>query len=408
MNTTTGTRLAASSTAIEERHACGAYAKRGVAIVKGSGARVWDAGGRQYIDCSSGHGVATLGHAHPDLVEAISSQARLLITCPETYFNDRRAALLERLARLMPDGVDRFFLCNSGAEAVEAAIKFARLSTGRTEIVAMRRGFHGRTLGALSATWNPAYREPFEPLVPGFRHVAFGDVDAVSAAVDGRTAAVIVEIVQGEGGVRTQPTPYFKAVAELCASRGALLIVDEVQTGFGRTGRWFAFEHHALTPDLVCMGKAIAGGVPMGAVGIGPRVGRIPTGSHGSTFGGNPLACAAALAAIEACERDGLVSRAAEIGERARMRLEGLPARVVREVRVSCAMIGIELRVRATPLLAALLARGVLALPAGNTVLRLLPPLVISDDELDRALDLVEAVICEAASLLDTGVGGAS
>lgn len=379
--------------ALEARHTSGAYPKRDLVLVRGSRARVWDADGRSYIDCAAGHGVASLGHAHPAVARAIARQAQRLISCSETFYNDVRAALLARLAALVPQGLDRFFLCSSGTEAVEAAIKFARLATGRPGIVAARRGFHGRTLGALAATWEPDYRRPFEPLVPEFTHVPFDDADAAVSAVTDRTAAVLVEIVQGEGGVRPGSTQYFRALRRHCDNVDALLIVDEVQTGFGRTGRWFACEHHALVPDLLCLGKAMAGGVPMGAVAMGPRVGRITAGAHGSTFGGNPLACAAALAALDAYEREGLVGRAAELGDHALRRLRALESPLVREVRGLGLMLGVELRVRVAPVLRALLDRGVLALPAGSTVLRLLPPFVIEREELDAAIDAVASVL---------------
>lgn len=372
----------------------GVHAKRDVVLVRGLGATVWDADGRSYVDCTSGHGVANLGHCHPRVVQAVADQASTLVTCSEAFYNDRRAELLSRLARRLPDALSRLFLCNSGTEAVEAAIKFARLSTGRPGIVAAMRGFHGRTLGALSATWERAYREPFEPLLPGVRHVPFDDLGAAAGAVDGATAAVIVEAVQGEGGVRPASREYLAGLRRLCDDRGALLVVDEVQTGFGRTGRWFACEHFEVTPDLMCLGKAMAGGVPMGAVAIGPRVAPLPAGSHGSTFGGNPLACAAALGALDAYE-DGVVDGVAALGDHLLDRLRAIRSPLVRDVRGLGLMAGVELRARVAPLLVALAARGVLALPAGPTVLRLLPPLVISHDEIDAVVDAVEATLSE-------------
>lgn len=373
----------------------GVYSKRDVAIVRGRGARVWDGEGREYIDCVSGHGVANLGHCHPAVVEAIAQQARTLITCSEVFYNDRRAELLGRLSARLPDGLDRIFLCNSGAEAVEGAIKFARLSTGRSGIVVTMRGFHGRTMGALSATWDSKYRAPFEPLVPAFFHVPFDSLERMEEAVGDDTAAVLVEIVQGEGGVRPGSPEYFQGLWELCHDRGALLIVDEVQTGFGRTGRWFAVNHVGIVPDLMCLGKAIAGGVPMGAVAIGPAVAELPAGVHGSTFGGNPLACAAAIAALEAYEREGLIRHSAEMGAYLLERLQTIGSPLIREVRGLGLMIGVELKTRVTPVLQDLMGRGVLALPAGPTVLRLLPPLVISREEIDAVVEAVGAALVE-------------
>ncbi|MFQ5857268.1 MAG: aspartate aminotransferase family protein [Anaerolineae bacterium] len=378
---------------LERQFTSGVYPKRDVAIVRGEGARVWDADGREYIDCVGGHGVANLGHCHPAVVEAIAQQARTLITCSEVFYNDRRAELLRRLSARLPDGLNRIFLCNSGAEAVEGAIKFARLSTGRPGIVATMRGFHGRTLGALSATWERKYREPFEPLVPAFSHVPFNNLDRMAQAVDEDTAAVLVEIVQGEGGVRLGVPEYFQGLRELCDERGVLLIVDEVQTGFGRTGRWFAVEHAGIVPDLMCLGKAIAGGVPMGAVAIWPAVAELPAGVHGSTFGGNPLACAAAIAVLEAYEHGGLIQRSAEMGAYLMKRLEGIESPLIRGLRGLGLMIGIELKTRVTPVLRELMGRGVLALPAGPTVLRLLPPLVISREEINTVVDAVATTL---------------
>ena len=300
----------------ESLHGSGTYPKRDIAIVRGQGARVWDAEGREYIDCASGHGVAIIGHANAAVADAISRQSHTLITCPGIFYNDQRAAFLEKLTSLAPNGLGRAFLCNSGAEAVEGALKLARLATGRSGIVATMRGFHGRTLGALSATWEKRYRQPFEPLVPGFTHVRYDNLEAMAQAVGEDTAGVIVEIVQGEGGVRPGSGEYFQGLRTLCDETGALLIVDEVQTGFGRTGRLFACEHHHMTPDVMCLGKGIAGGVPMGATLFGDRVGELRKGAHGSTFGGNPLACAAGLAAIDYIVGEDLPAQAAAKGAR--------------------------------------------------------------------------------------------
>ncbi len=381
--------------ALEDEHTSGLYTKRPIAIVRGEGARLWDADGRVYIDCVGGQGSANVGHANPHVAEAIAAQARRLVACTEIFYNDQRALLLQRLTQVAPAGMERAFLCNSGAEAIEAGIKFARMTTGRTGVVATMRGFHGRTMGALSATWEKKYREPFQPLVPGFSHVPYNDLDKLAAAITDETAAVLVEPVQGEGGVRPAAPGYLEGVAELCRARGALLIADEIQTGFGRTGRMFAVEHSGVTPDLMCVAKSVAGGMPMGAVLIGERVGKLEPLTHGTTFGGNPLACAAAIAAIDYSVGCDLPARAASLGAHALERLRAMDAPEVREVRGLGLMLGVELRHKVTPVLQSLMARGVLALPAGPTVLRLLPPLVIAPHELDTALDTVEAVLAE-------------
>jgi acetylornithine/LysW-gamma-L-lysine aminotransferase len=378
---------------IEAQHTSGVYTKRPIAIVRGEGARVWDSDGKEYIDCVGGQGAANLGHANPMIAEAIAQQARTLISCPEMFYNDRRAELLAQLARIAPRGLTRAFLCNSGSEAIEAAIKFARYSTRRTEIIAAMRGFHGRTFGALSATWEKKYREPFEPLLPGFQHIPYNDVDALEQAVTDRAAALLLEVVQGEGGVRPGAREFLCAAQRLCHERGALLIIDEVQTGFGRTGRWFAVEHHGLEPDLLCLAKSMAGGAPMGATLIGPRVTELAPQIHGSTFGGNPLACAAALAAIEFVEAECLPQRAAELGAWFIDELRRIDAPVMREVRGLGLMVGVELRQKVTPYLQALMERGVLALPAGLTVMRFLPPLVVTKDDLAYVVKAVGEVL---------------
>jgi acetylornithine/LysW-gamma-L-lysine aminotransferase len=377
----------------ELRHASGVYAKRDLTLVRGEGVWVWDDQGRRYIDCTGGYGTANLGHAHPAVAEAIARQASTLAACPELFANDRRAELLERLAGIVPAGLDRFFLCNSGTEAVEGAIKFARVATGRTEIIATRGGFHGRTMGALSATWEPHYREPFAPLVPDVRHVPYNKIDALEQAVSERTAAVILEPVQGEGGVRPADPAYLRFASDLCDQKGALLILDEVQTGFGRTGRMFACEHSGVTPDLLCLAKAMGNGLPIGATVIGPRVGVLGVGIHGSTFGGNPLACAAASATIGVLQNGEVIARGARAGERLLAGLRSINSPRIREVRGMGLMVGVELRERVRPTLQALQAKGVLTLQAGPTTVRLLPPLLIDDEQVDTVIRVMAEVL---------------
>ncbi len=379
--------------ALENAHTSGFYRKHPIVLVKGEGAKVWDAEGREYIDCTSGHGVANVGHANPYVTEAIARQASRLITCSELFYNDVRAELLATLARITPPGLKRAFLCNSGTEAVEGALKIARLITGRKKFVAAMRSFHGRTFGSLSATWRKEYREPFEPLVPGFKFVPFNNLEAMEEAVDHETAGVILEVVQGEGGVIPGKGEYLRGVQEICRQNGALFILDEVQTGFGRTGKMFACEHHGLEPDLMCLAKGVGGGVPFGAVMIHEKFGEMPKRLHGSTFGGNPLACAAALAAIRYLEENDLPRRAAELGEYFLGRLRQLESSIVREVRGLGLMVGIELKKEASPYIEALAKEGVLALSAGPTVIRFLPPLVISREELDKVVEAVEKVL---------------
>ncbi|MCX7938626.1 MAG: acetylornithine/succinylornithine family transaminase [Thermoflexales bacterium] len=378
---------------IEQQHTAGVYPKRDLVIVRGKEAVLWDDQGRAYVDCVGGQGVSILGHANEAVARALAEQALTLVSCPEIFYNDRRAAFEALLVSLLPSGMQRVYLCNSGAEAVEAAIKFARLSTGRPNIVAAVRAFHGRTMGALSATYEPKYRDPFKPLVPGFVHVPFNNIAALEQAVDDQTAAVLLEPVQGEGGVHPATAAYLQAARSITEARGALLIVDEVQTGFGRTGRWFAVEHSGVVPDLMAMGKAIAGGVPMGAVGIRDTVRNLAPGVHGSTFGGNPLACAAGIAAIQEMQRLDVPRLAAEKGAYFRERLAAIHAPVVREVRGLGLLIGVELRTKVAPYLRALQAEGVLALPAGLNVLRFLPPAVITYEQIDFVVEKVAQVL---------------
>jgi acetylornithine/LysW-gamma-L-lysine aminotransferase len=377
---------------IEQRHEIGVYAKRPLAIVRGEGVRLWDAEGRMYLDCMGGQGAANLGHSHPAIVAAIQEQATRLISCPSVVPNDRRAAYLEELSAALPFPA-RVFLCNSGAESIEAGIKFARLLTGRTRIVAAKRSFHGRTLGALSATWEPKYRKPFEPLLPDVEHIAYDNLEALAEAMDEHTAAVLLEPVQGEGGVNVPAPDYLAGVRHLCDEHGALLILDEVQTGFGRTGKLFAMEHSGIVPDMLALAKSIAGGVPMGAVALHERHGTLPTGAHGSTFGGNPLACAAASAVLRVMHEEELPRQAAEKGAWLVARIHGMASPRVREVRSQGLLVGLELKGRVQPYLGALLERGVLALPAGPNVLRLLPPLVIGYDDLEIVVSHLQEVL---------------
>ena len=380
----------ATITDIEDAHTSGAYYKRPLNIVRGEGSTVWDEAGNAYIDATSGQGVALLGHSHPAVAGAIASQAAQLITCPEIFYNGRRAGLYTLLSSLTPGDLDRFFLCNSGAEANEGALKVATSLTGRSGVVATKRAFHGRTMGALSLTWNPKYREAFEGWTSSaVTHVAFNDLAAAEEVVNDDTAAVVVEVVQGEGGVYVADPEYLQGLRRLCDERGALLAIDEIQTGLGRTGRWFAFQHADILPDIVTLGKGIAGGVPMGAVCWRDSLGTLSAGSHGSTFGGNPLACVAAMASLTTLCSEQLPRRAADLGGWLLDELRALDHPQIREVRGLGLIIGIELRGRVTPVLKNLQERGVLALPAGFNVLRLLPPLIITENELQTVIDTI-------------------
>ena len=378
---------------IEEQILGGTTARRGDAVfVRGDGCWLFDSEGRRYLDLSSAQGVAMLGHSHPSVSEAVGRQAATLISCPNFLYNDTRAAFAAALVDVLPAHLPHVFLCNSGAEAVDGALKFARLATGRSGFVATRKGFHGRTFGALSVTWEPKYREGFGPLLEN-THVPFNDASALDAAVNDATAAVILEVVQGESGVNIGSADFLQAAARLCRERGALLIVDEIQTGFGRTGRWFAIEHAGLEPDIICLAKGLGGGFPMGALAYTAAIRRLLSpGAHGSTFGGSPLACAAGLAALHAYRGEALIDQSARLGavmlEALRARLDGVS--IVRDIRGLGLMLAIELRTKVAPALKTLmLDHGVIALPAGPTVLRLLPPLVITEEEVGIGVDAI-------------------
>jgi acetylornithine/LysW-gamma-L-lysine aminotransferase len=377
---------------LEDQYGSGAYLKRDLQIARGEGAYLWDTSGNRYLDCVAGQGTANLGHRHPEVVAAIKAQMDEIMICPELFHFPLRGQYQAALCNAA--GMARVFLCNSGAEANEGALKAAKLLTGRSGIISTMRGFHGRTIGALSATWEKKYREPFEPLLPNVTHVPYNKPERIEAALTDDTAAVMIEVVQGEGGVHPAEDGYLQVVQDLCRKNGTLLIVDEVQTGFGRTGYLFAHEQDGIQPDIMTVGKSIAGGIPMGAVLMSERLDPLPPASHGSTFGGNPVACAAALKTLEILQNTDLIETARERGTAILEDLrENLPPDKVRDVRGRGYMIGIELRGKVAPVLRALQDQGVVALPAGPNVLRLLPPLVIDEDDLRTLVRVVKDVL---------------
>lgn len=382
---------------IEERILGGTTARRGEAVfVRGEGCWLYDSDGERYLDLGAAQGVAMLGHCHPSLTEAVARQAGRLISCPSFLYSDVRAEFAEALTRVLPAHLPYVFLANSGTEAIDGALKFARLVTGRPAFVAATKGFHGRTMGALSVTWEPKYRDGFGPLLET-THVPFNGAAALDAAIGERTAAVVLEVVQGESGVNIASPEFLSTAERLCRERGALLIVDEIQTGFGRTGRWFAIEHAGLEPDLMCLAKGLGGGFPVGAFAYTARVrDALSQGAHGSTFGGSPLACAAGLAALHAYRGEDLIERSARLGtmmlDQLRRALAGVA--VVRDIRGIGLMLAVELRAKVAPVLKSLmLEHRVIALPAGPTILRMLPPLVITEDEVETGVRAVAAAI---------------
>ncbi len=369
------------------------HGQRPIELVRGEGAYLWDSSGRRYVDLGATHGVGNLGASPPEVAEAVAHQARELLYLGSGYRSPVRTAFLEKLLHLLPSSFGSVFLSNSGTEAVETAIKIARGGTGRPGVVAALRGFHGRTLGSLSATWRRELREPFEPLVPGFSHVPYNDVAALEAGVSDQTAMILLEPVQGEGGVHVATPEFLKAARAAADRTGALLAFDEVQTGIGRTGRMFAFERWGIVPDVLTLAKSLAGGVPIGATVTTPEVESRFRGTHHSTFGGNPLACAAGSAALDLAVREHLPERAERLGAIAQETFRALSPQAVREVRGLGLLLGVELRERVAPTLQELERRGYLAISAGPSVLRLLPPLVIPEEEWRGALDAIVEVI---------------
>jgi len=380
----------------EEKIMANTFSKRDRVLTRGKGALVWDINGNEYIDCTGSYGVAVVGHCHPRVVEAVRRQVETLIACHASFYNDVRSELLEKLIRLAPKGLDKVYLCNSGAESVECAIKLARKYSGKPEIIAMVGAFHGKTMGALSATWKKKYREPFMPLVPGFKHVPPDNLEKMRTAITEKTAAVLVEPVQGEGGVRVPSDDFLPGLREICDEKDVLLIFDEVQTGFGRTGKVFACEHWNVVPDILCVAKSVAGGIPMGATFAREDVmSAFQRGEHSSTFSGNPLVCAAASAAIDVLVEERLPERAATLGSYFKGKLEGLAEkyRIVREVRGLGLMLGMEMRFDVYNMLLGCMDRGVLVLDAGRNVLRFLPPLVIEKEQIDRVVEVLDEVM---------------
>ncbi len=376
---------------IEDAYTLPVYPKRDIVIVRGEGAKLYDEQGREYIDCAANVGVSNIGHGNQRVAQAIHDQYLELGNCYSMFYNPVRAKLAEKLISLAPYELKKVFFCNSGAEANEAAIKFARATTGKEEIIAAMRGFHGKTMGALAATWGPEYQKPFVPMMAGVKHVPFNNLDKLKNAVGEETAAIVLEPVQGEGGVRPGKHEYFEGVRQVCDQSGVLLIMDEVQTGFARTGTLFACEQF-VAPDILCLAKSIAGGLPMGAVLCTDRI-SVPPKSHTSTFGGNPTACAAALANLEVIAQEGLIDKAKTLGEYFMNQLRGIESDKIREIRGLGLMLAIELKEKAGPFVQRLMGEGVIVLLAGATVIRLLPPLVISRDEIDFVVSKIRGVL---------------
>ena len=390
----------------ENRLMANVFAKRPVVITRGKGALVWDINGKEYVDCMGSYGVALLGHSHPKVVEAVCKQAETLISCHASLYNNKRTEFLQKLMSITPKGLNKAFLSNSGAESVECALKLARKFTGKPEIIAAMGAFHGKTMGALSATWDKKYREPFQPLVPEFKHVPPDNLEKLSQAITDKTAAILIEPIRGEGGVRIPPEGFLQGLREICDEKDVLLILDEVQTSFGRTGRLFACEHWGVTPDVMCLAKPFAGGLPIGITVAKENImSSFKVGDHSSTFSGSPLVCAAACAAINVLVEDKLTERAAVLGGYFKARLEELQAKykIVKEVRGLGLMLGVELRYDVRNIILKTMDRGVLILDAGRNVLRFLPPLVVEKEQIDKTISVLDEMIGEEENERSSG-----
>ncbi len=372
------------------------YQRFPVTIEKGLGAHVWDTDGKEYIDCMGGYGVALVGHRNPRVVNAIKAQVDKIITVHSSLYNKTREEFLENLIKLAPKGLSQVHLNNSGAEAIEAAIKFARKFTGKKGMVAMKGSYHGKSMGALSLTFNPKYRKSFEPLVEEVSFATYGDIESLRSTINDDTSFVIMEPIQGESGINVAPDGFLQDVRKLCDEKGILLIFDEIQAGLGRTGRLWACEHWNTTPDIMCLAKGIAGGVPMGATLVKPDIlASMSKGEHSSTFGGNPLSCAGGIATLQALTQDGLVQNAENMGKIFRDGLEDLKQKhsIIREVRGRGLMIGVELKFEVKDVLMEGIQNNILMLYSGRNILRLLPPLVIDKQDIGKVLEVLDNIL---------------
>ncbi len=376
------------------------YQRFPVTIERGEGALLYDTSGKEYIDCMGGYGVALVGHRNPRVVAALKAQLDKIITVHTSLYNKTREEFLENLIKIAPKGLTQVHLGNSGTEAVEAAIKFARKFTGKSGMVAMNGSYHGKSLGSLSITFNPKYRKAFMPLVEKVAFSPFGDIETLKTKIDSDTAFVIMEPIQGESGINVAPDGFLQDVRKLCDERGILLIFDEIQAGLGRTGKMWACDHWNTTPDIICLAKGIAGGVPMSATLTRPDIlAAMSKGEHSSTFGGNPLSCAAGIATIQALTQDGLVNNAAKVGQIFRDGLEKLKQKhsIIRDVRGKGMMIGVEMKFEVKDILMDGIAEGVLLLYSGRNILRFLPPLVMTESQITKVLEVLDRLFTKEA-----------
>ena len=380
----------------EDQYLGNLYQRFPVTIEKGQGSHVWDIDNKEYIDCMGGYGVALVGHRNERVVNAIKAQIGKILTVHSSFYNKTREEFLENLIKVAPKGLSQVHLNNSGSESVEAAIKFARKFSGKKGMVAMKGSYHGKSMGALSLTFNPKYRKSFQPLVEKVSFSSYGDIDELRDTVDKDTAFVILEPIQGESGIHVPPDSFLQDVRKLCDENKILLIFDEIQSGLGRTGSMWAADHWKTVPDIMCVAKGIAGGVPMGVTLVRPDIlSAMKKGEHSSTFGGNPLSCAAGTATIQALTQDGLIENAKNLGQKLQHGLEELKSKhkIIREVRGKGLMIGVELRFEVKDILMEGIKNGLLLLYSGRNILRFLPPLVISEEDVTKTLKILDELL---------------
>lgn len=380
----------------EDQHLGTLYQRFPVNLAKGKGVKVWDVDGKEYIDCMGGYGVALVGHCNDRVVAAIKKQADTLITAHMSVYNNARLEFMTKMSEVAPTGLSKMFFTNSGAESVEAALKFARKYSGKPGVIAMNGAYHGKTFGALSVTYNEKYRKSFLPLLEGVKFVPYTDPSKLEEAIDDTIGTIILEPIQGETGIIVPPDDLLPKIREICTRRNIVLVYDEIQSGLGRTGKMWAGENWNTVPDIMCLAKGIAGGIPMGLVLAKPEImDAMKLGEHSSTFGGSPIACAAASATMDALTQDKLVQNAAKVGNYFKEKLMGLKERhrIIREVRGLGMMLGVELRFEVKGVLFDGIRNGLLMLYSGRNIIRLLPPLVMDETTVSRAVDIMDEVL---------------
>lgn len=371
------------------------YQRFPVTIERAQDATVWDADGKEYIDCMGGYGVAIIGHCNKDVISAITLQMNKLMVCHMSTYNDSRLQFLSKLKSIAPDNLARFFFSNSGAESIEAALKFSRKFSQKTGIISMYGGYHGKTFGALSLTYNSKYRKSFSPLLEGVKFVPFGDISSLTEAIDESTGTVILEPIQGESGIIMPPEGYVKAVRDVCTEKKLVLIFDEIQTGLGRTGKMWAGQNWNAVPDIMCIAKGIASGIPTGVTFVNEEIANcMNLGEHSSTFAGNPIACSAGTATIDTIIKEDLVTKASDTGTYFKKKLIELKEKhpIIRDVRGMGMMLAVESRFDVRDILMDGIKNGLLMLYSGRTVIRLLPPLVMKKEQVSRAIEIMDEI----------------